>query len=309
MIKTVASMQLPINEKLVVQKNRILPLEASVGEKRIAIVTGIHGDELEGQFVCYELLRRIKEHPENVKGIIDIYPALNPLGIDSIERGIPKFDIDMNRMFPGDANGSMVEMLVKEIVDDLSDADMCIDIHASNIFLMEMPQVRVSDEMSEKLMPYAKLLNADFVWVHSSATVLESTLAYSLNNINVPTLAVEMGVGMRITKDYGNQITDGIFNVMKAMDIWDGEVSEAKEAVVSYDREIGQISAKEAGVYLPMVNIGDYVKKGDVFGKITNPLTGEDVETLYAPIDGMVFTRREYPIVIDGSLIGRVLGG
>ena len=34
-----------------------------------------------------------------MKGIVEIYPALNPLGVDSISRGIPMFDLDMNRDF------------------------------------------------------------------------------------------------------------------------------------------------------------------------------------------------------------------
>ena len=97
MIKTVASVSLPVLEKLEIKKNRI---EAGTGQnkKRISIVTGIHGDELEGQYVCYELSRRIQEHLEYLNGIVEIYPAMNPLGIDSITRGIPAFDLDMNRM-------------------------------------------------------------------------------------------------------------------------------------------------------------------------------------------------------------------
>ena len=83
---------------------------------------------------------------------------------------------------------------------------MCIDIHASNIFLREIPQVRINENNKDTLMNYAKLLNTDFIWVHGSATVLEATLAYSLNSINVPTLVVEMGVGMRITEKYCNQL-------------------------------------------------------------------------------------------------------
>ena len=56
--------------------------------KRICVITGTHGDELEGQYVCYELARRINAHPELLHGIVDIYPALNPLGIDSITRSV-----------------------------------------------------------------------------------------------------------------------------------------------------------------------------------------------------------------------------
>lgn len=309
MIKTVTSMELPVDEHLHIQKNRILPQTPSGDEKRIAIVTGTHGDELEGQFVCYELLRQLNEHPECINGIIDIYPALNPLGIDSITRGIPMFDLDMNSIFPGNEKGTMIEMIVKQVTEDLMGADICIDIHASNIFLMEMPQVRINEENSKRLLPYAKLLNTDFVWVHGSATVLESTLAYSLNKANVPTLVVEMGVGMRITESYGYQLVTGILNLMKELGIWTGRVNDVKEPIISSDHEIGFLNAEMPGIFVPQLNIGDNVKAGDTMGKILNPLSGSIEEIVKAPIDGMIFTRREYPVVYNGSLLGRILGG
>lgn len=309
MIETVVSMELPVDEHLRIQKNRIMPVHPTGKEKRFAVVTGTHGDELEGQFVCYELQRRLKSMPEQLKGIVDIYPALNPLGIDSITRGIPMFDLDMNRIFPGTEEGPMMETLVKRLMDDFEDADMCVDIHASNIFLMELPQVRVNEETENLLVPYAKKLNVDFVWVHSAATVLESTLAYSLNKIGVPTLVVEMGVGMRITKTYGYQLVEGILNVMKEMGIWEGPVGEVREPIVSSDRAVGYLNADMAGIFVPKIEIGDQVKKGDILGVILNPLSGNVEQVVEAPIDGMVFTRREYPVVYSGSLLGRILGG
>ena len=105
MVTTIASAQLPVDETLRIQKNRITPEGKDCG-KRISIVTGIHGDELEGQYVCYLLNQIIGQQMEHLKGIVDIYPALNPMGIDSITRGIPMFDMDMNRIFPGDEYGA-----------------------------------------------------------------------------------------------------------------------------------------------------------------------------------------------------------
>ena len=79
---------------------------------------------MEGQYVCYEVNRRIQSQMENLKGIVDIYPALNPLWVDSITRGIPKFDLDMNRIFPGNKEGSMAEYIASEIVNDIDGADL-----------------------------------------------------------------------------------------------------------------------------------------------------------------------------------------
>ena len=308
MVQTIASVGLPIDETLMIQKIRLIPQSGLSGkEKRISIVTGTHGDELEGQYVCYELQRRIKKHYECLTGIVDVYPSLNPLGIDSITRGMPGFDLDMNRLFPGSENGSMPEYIASQIINDLSGSAAVIDIHASNIFLEEIPQVRINELSQETLVPLAKLLNVDYIWVHSSATVLESTLAYSLNIIGTPTLVVEMGVGMRITKKYGDQLVDGIFALMKELGIWSGEVPTPKTPIISEDGEVSFINAGKSGVFVPSVEHWKNVKKGDHIGDILNPLTGEINEEITSETDGIVFTLREYPIVSEGSLIARIL--
>ena len=109
MIETVVAYQLAVGETLRIQKKRLMPGAGNPNIGRISIVSGIHGDELEGQYVCYEIIRRIQEHPENLNGIVDVYPALNPLGVDSGSRVSPKLNMDMNRMFPGEATGTMMD--------------------------------------------------------------------------------------------------------------------------------------------------------------------------------------------------------
>lgn len=306
MIQTVVKAGLPVDEVLRIRKNRIMPHTSS--RKRMSIVTGIHGDELEGQYVCYEISRRIEEHPEYLNGIVDLYPALNPLGIDSVTRGIPAFDLDMNRIFPGRSDGDMNEYVAAEIIRDLEGSDLCIDIHASNIYLTEIPQIRINEQHQEKLMPYALLSNVDFIWVHGASTVLESTLAYSLNSRGVPTLVVEMGVGMRITKEYGNQLTDGIFRLMKELGIWNGPVAEVRTPIVSQNNdEVAFLNAPVSGIFIKELPHGSFVKKGSEICRIVDPLQGILLCKIVSPVDGWLFTIREYPVVDEGSLMARIL--
>lgn len=307
MIRTVAKTELPVDEVLSIRKNRIEPEKGSNG-KRISIVTGIHGDELEGQFVCYEVSRRIKEHPEYLKGTVDIYPAMNPFGINSVTRGIPAFDLDMNRIFPGREDGDMNEYLASKIIEDLKGSDLCIDIHASNIYLTEVPQIRINEINRDVLVPLAKLANIDLIWIHGNSTVLEATLAYSMNSRNVPTLVVEMGVGMRITQEYGNQLTDGIFRLMKELGIWSGPVAEVREPVISDNpSDVEFLNAPVSGVFIKDILHGSNVRKGQHLGYIVDPLNGEMVSDVKSPVDGWLFTIREYPIVDEGSLMARIL--
>lgn len=307
MIETIAELKLPVEETLRIQKNHIVPDGKNCG-RRISIVTGIHGDELEGQYVCYEVNRRINENKQFLTGIVDIYPAMNPLGMDSVTRGIPSFDMDMNRLFPGNNDGSMIEYIASEIMEDLSGADLCIDIHASNIYLTEIPQIRINELHKDWLLPMAVKLNTDFIWIHSNATVLQSTLAYSLNSTGTPTLVVEMGVGMRITKGICQQLADGIFYTMKSMGIWQGPVNPVRKPMVSmHADDVAFLNAMDSGVFAQTASHGRYMKTGEEIGKIINPLDGTVRCTVLSPVDGVLFTIREYPIVDQGSLIARVL--
>lgn len=306
-LTTVVSVALPVDETLEIRKKRFCPNDGGNG-RRICVVTGIHGDELEGQYVCYEVARRIRENPENLLGTVDIYPALNPLGIDSVTRGIPGFDLDMNRIFPGGPDGAMTEYVASQIVKDLVGADLCVDIHASNIFLTEMPQIRINELHKEKLVPLAREANVDFIWIHGATTVLESTLAYSMNSLGVPTLVVEMGVGMRLTPAYGKQLADGIFHLMKKMKIWGGEDCEVRTPIISDKPEdVSYLNAPVSGIFLKEKEHGSMVEAGERIGAILNPFTGECMEEVLAPGAGLLFTVREYPVVDEGSLLARIL--
>lgn len=307
MITTVVKVKLPVDETLEIRKMRLEP-EQNKGKKRISIVTGIHGDELEGQYVCYRLSRYLQENRQYLRGIVDIYPALNPFGIDSITRGIPAFDLDMNRIFPGSSEGDMNEYLAAEILRDVSGSALVLDIHASNIFLTEVPQIRINELHEAALLPYAMEANVDFVWVHGASTVLESTFAYSLNAMGTPTLVVEMGVGMRITQAYGEQLVQGILHLMSKMGIWEGEDFAVRRPVVSAEAgDVCFLNAATSGIFLKYGNHGERVCKGDLIGVIVNPLSGEETERIESPADGWLFTVREYPVVSEGSLVGRVL--
>ena len=271
-------------------------------------MTGVHGDELEGQYVCFALAEILKGHPEYLEGIVDIYPAMNPLGIDSITRGIPAFDLDMNRVFPGNEDGSMTEHVAAKIIEDLSGADLCIDIHASNIFLTEIPQVRINELNAGALVPIARDLNIDLIWVHGSSTVLESTLAYSLNSTGTKTLVVEMGVGMRITKSYCDQLVSGILNVMKKMGMWTGPTEESRIPLITgAEEDVSFLNAPIAGIFIQTASHGSYLNEGEEIGRIVDPLRGSVLERITAPKAVILFTIREYPVVDEGSLIARVL--
>ncbi len=304
MIKTIVSTELPVDEQFRIRKNVIHHGKQGL---RFCVVTGTHGDELEGQMVCYELARIVGEHPELLNGTLEIYPALNPLGIDTIQRGIPNFDLDMNRIFPGDPQGTMAEQTVYAVTEDIKGADMVIDIHSSNLYLRETPQVRVNVQNAEWLVPFAERLGMDLVWVHDAATVLEATLAHSLNSTGTPCLVVEMGVGQRINHKMCRRLVAGILHLMHTMGMWMGkETAELPLPKICKGNSVTFLNAETSGVFLTELKCGVDVRKGQTIGQIVDPLRGKILSTVTSPTEGYLFTIRAYPIVYEGSLMARI---
>lgn len=306
MIENIVTVKLNVDEELTIKKNTLRGVNAENG-KRIAIVTGIHGDELEGQYICYQLVKKITANMANLKGTVEIYPAVNPLGMESVSRAFPMTGLDMNRVFPGSDIGSIAENIAKRLVEDIKGADMCVDVHSSNIFIREIPQVRIRPENSDRLMKYAKMLNTDLVWVHESGAVGDGSLAESLIAADVPALVVEMGVGQRIDLEYCDQLLHGIFNLMHNMGVWTEEEHGISHPMISTDGAVHVIHSSGSGIFIPTAEHNMWLAKGAVIGEIVTPITGTVEQEITAPVDGVIFSLREYPIVYGGSVIARML--
>jgi hypothetical protein len=310
MIETVVTVDLMVEEELKIKKNHLAPDFPTGAEKRICIVSGLYGDELQGQYICYEIIRRIKLNYSRLHGIVDVYPNLNPMGMDSRSREIPVSNMDMNVLFPGSASGVLGEYTASCVFEDIKGADCCIDIHASNLYIHEIPQVRINDRHVEALLPIARCLNTDMVWIHPSTSVLNGSLAYSLNKIGVNAMVIESGVANSINQDYCNQIVDGLFSLMESLGIWEkteDSVSVRKSRIVR-DSDITYINSESSGIFISEKRVYDTVKKGDELGRIVDVITGSVEEVVYATGDGMVCSLRNYPVIEEGSLIARIIG-
>ena len=308
MIDTVVSVKLPIGEMLRIKRNRLMPDVVTGEEKRICLVSGIYGDELGGQYICGEIIRRIKAEFENLTGIVDVYPAVNPLGLDARTRAVPISDIDYSSAFPGDINGGLEDYTAAKLIEDIKGASCCIDIHSSNIFLQEVPQVRLNNDYDETLLHLSKYMNTDLVWIHPSQTVNEGSLAFTLNQMGIPTMVTESGAAFRIRYEYCRQIIDGI-SVRAELGIWKGKVQGKTKVPFIHEDQIFYLNCESSGLFVSYKRLKDPVKKGEIIGIVQNPLMGATEEEVVAPTDGILMTLREHPSVTEGSLVARVIGG
>lgn len=281
---------------------------------RVAVVAGIHGDELEGLYVCHRLAAWLEElqrsTPSALLGTVELYPALNTLGLDTLTRGLPVFDTDVNRAFPGSGSGPLPDRLADAVMTALSGAALVVDIHASNIYLREIPQVRINQEFNDLLVPIAHWMNLDLIWLHGAATVLETTVAHSLNSTGTPCLVVEMGVGMRITPSYCDQLVAGLLTAWQELGVLAPELDlpeTTHRALIADDSNVHFLNAQTSGMFVSTASHWTDVHRGELLGTIVSPFNGSVLSDVRSPVDGILFTLREYPLVYEGSLMARVM--
>ena len=308
MVEEIFSIKLPIGEKQKLMRNRYRPTTGN-HSGRISIVAGIHGDELEGHYVAYLLSDWLNANQDKIRGIIDIYPAINSIGIDTINRYFAFDGVDLNRQFPGNKKDILPGKFADGIIDAIRGSDFAIDIHSSNIFIREIPQVRMSRDFADDLVPFAKLLNVDFLWIHDASTVSESTLSHTLNSMGTKTLVVEMGVGMQMTKGHCMDLFEGILNLMSIKGFIDYKHEmKIKTPIYSEYGDVSYVNAVDCGFFVPSIEHCQSVEIGTKIGDIVDPLSGNIKASVTSPSRGILFSLREYPIVYEGSLLARIFG-
>ena len=306
MIETVMTAQMPVGLPIKIKKNRLEPDTIQENMPRLSIVAGVHGDELQGQYICYELIRRIKEERENLKGIVDVYPCVAPMALEIRKRNAPGA-LDMNAMFPGSHHGHTIEYMAAEVIEDLKGSDFCIDIHSSDIFIRELPQIRVPENAGKKVTELAQKSGIPVLWTNSnSSSVWEGSLAYSLRRKGIPNLVIESGIALKIDYEYCKKVIDGIFRMMKELEVFEGEVSPTKKTVTVKKNDVEVIHCNTSGIFIPKIQIGSFVRENQVLGCIVRPILGAELEEVKSSCDGMIFSLREYPAVCEGELLARI---
>ena len=306
MIETVMTAQMPVGLPIKIKKNRLEPDTIQENMPRLSIVAGVHGDELQGQYICYELIRRIKEERENLKGIVDVYPCVAPMALEIRKRNAPGA-LDMNAMFPGSHHGHTIEYMAAEVIEDLKGSEFCIDIHSSDIFIRELPQIRVPENAGKKVTELAQKSGIPVLWMNSnSSSVWEGSLAYSLRRKGIPNLVIESGIALKIDYEYCKKVIDGIFRMMKELEVFEGEVSPTKKTVTVKKNDVEVIHCNTSGIFIPKIQIGSFVRENQVLGCIVRPILGAELEEVKSSCDGMIFSLREYPAVCEGELLARI---
>ena len=266
-VTTVASVAMPIGENWSVSRCRYSSGDDS--PLRLCIATGIHGDEKMGQLIVYLVAQRILSQCEHLHGTVDLYPMLNPLGLDIGERLVPSSTrLDMNRAFPGNAEGTALESMCWRIMQDMLGADLVLDIHSSTLQKSELYEVRMNAESAAAMLPQAYALCPDLIWIYPDRPIFNAMLTSALCSAGTPALVIETDERRRHPQKAVAKIVDGIFCKMKEMGLWSGDTiappaSPADIPVIHTQEDMCRVTCACPGIFVPQDRTGEFVRSND----------------------------------------------
>jgi len=303
--RTISSYQTPSGQRVEILKQSFPSLRKRP-VKRVAFVSGLHGNELEGVYICHLLTKHLSElqrtQPEAFHGEIHIYPTVNPQATAIGTRLWPFLSIDYNRQFGGSDGNSLASKCAQELMNDLkSSADIVIDFHASNLHLKETPQIRITECFHKKLIPLGVHCNIDLIWVHPPFPMFKSTLGYNMNQSKIPTLVIETGIALRINQNFSNRILLGVGVI-----VTNNPPAPVNHPIIVQPSQVIQVHSKHAGLFIGHTDIKKNIAQGEVIGEVVDAQNDQTLQEVTATESGFLFTVREHPLVYPGALLGRI---
>lgn len=294
-VATSRRFEIPV-AKLPTQTMLSLPITVVNGHREGAVLwlsAAIHGDELNGVEIIRQVLKNIQ--PSQLSGILIAVPIVNVFGLIEQSRYLPDRR-DLNRSFPGSANGSLASRLahlfMREIV---SRSTHGIDLHTGAIHRSNLPQIRANLE-NEPTYAVARAFNAP-VMIHSSTR--DGSLRQAASKKGIPVLLYEAGEALRFDPTAIEVGVKGILNVMNYLQMY----PSTGDSTVTSSLKIKKsqwVRASRSGIFRLFVSLGEKVAKKQPLGMIGDAF-GEKTTTVKAPIEGMVIGHTQNPLVNQGD--------
>lgn len=260
----------------------------------VGITASIHGDETIG----VEIVRRVAEKLKatEIHGRVKIMSVANPLGFEAVDRNTPVDRTNMNRIFPGDYDGTITEIQARTIADKfLFDINAYIDVHAGG----QDPVVKYTYVINDEGFSRASLAKI----LYSPIQDYEGTSATYTKPRNISTATLECGGGPNELY-FVEEGVKGIWNMLKYKGVLDGEVETRDDQI--HIRYIEHVDPHHGGLFVPAMtyeSLNTIVEGKVTLGYVYNPMTLELLEELKAPYDRnlMILMRCNVNRIIPGD--------
>lgn len=267
---------------------------------------GNHGDEFEGPVALAKLARHLRPG-DLVAGRVIIMPAINPPALAAGTRASPLDGRNLNRMFPGRADGTPTERIAHAITSAvLPLADALYDLHAGGRNAVMIPSVmgHVFKDASRTGATVAamKAFRAPagiLIKEYETAGMIDTTA----ERLGLIFGCCELGGAGMLTPETVAVTETGIRNILKHFGIMAGRLETAPWQGKRRPRLLEALSyghyakATASGIFEPFVDLTAKVRAGQPLGQV-HALDGRRKPAVQeAPVGGVVYMRHAFGLI------------
>jgi predicted deacylase len=274
-----------------------------------------HGQEINGT----EVLRRVHDRldPADLAGTVIAVPIADPLTFDRVSYTTPEaldsVHSNMNRVWPGDADGTLHERMAATLWEYAGDADAVVDLHTASpnslthvVFMENDDECRRLAEAFGTDLLLAELADedADDDWHERN---FGGKFRVAATNAGIPSITPELAHNKQIVESAVETGVTGVFNVLRELDALEGEPEPNGDAFLGRNH-LGRVPAADSGLFRvdPDREIGQDVAAGEHVGTLYDPTTYEVLQEAETDRAGIIYDLARESTVTAGDSLLRV---
>jgi predicted deacylase len=277
----------------------------------VLFMGGIHGDEFEPMLTCMSLAQELPE--KLIKGRVTIIPVSNP-GAYKLGERCSSDKKDLARTFPGKPSGTYTERLAHDLTQIIKSADYLIDLHTGGTLFDILPFCGYMLHQNKAVLTEQRKMALAFgmplIW-GTEAQAQGRTLS-AARDLNIPAIYAECRGGLEVSRTTITLYERSCLNVLNYLGMIKIREKMKKDPAWVEDHTPGEghlqskMPSPAAGIFVPVVSLGQRIKKGDVIGCIADPITNKKIE-VKATNNGVLFMLRISARVAVGDSLGGIL--
>ncbi|HEY1320513.1 MAG TPA: succinylglutamate desuccinylase/aspartoacylase family protein [Streptosporangiaceae bacterium] len=272
----------------------------------LTVIAGVHGCEYASMAAVRRWTRGLAQR--ELRGRVRAVPVLNLTAFAARSPFVvPEDGKNLNRCFPGKADGTLAERLAYDTFGQLiSGSDALIDAHCGDMVEALQPFTLYEGGTAEDTArDLATGYGLPYVIRQEPGPdrAVGGTTSAAAAAVGIPAITAEAG-GCGLVEEHAVQLhLTGLDGALRVLGMSNGTGPAAQQP--SYLGRFLWLRCQQAGWWEPTVGPGDTVAEGAVIGTVSS-LDGADVqETVTAPADCVVIFLTSSPAVADdGLLIG-----
>ncbi|WP_323675429.1 succinylglutamate desuccinylase/aspartoacylase family protein [Halorubellus sp. PRR65] len=273
-----------------------------------------HGREVNGT----EVLRRVHEKIplSDLAGRVVAVPVANPVTFDRVGYTAPasldSVNANMNRVWPGDAEGSLHERMAAALWEYVADADAVVDLHTGSpdllthvVYPNDDADARALAEAfgTDLLLAERRGEDAPDEWHRRD---FDGKLRVAAAREGIPAVTPELAHCRELVEPAVEEGVRGVLNVCRHVGVLDGQPITTDPVVAR--NHLGRVDATDSGLFRPnpALELGERVDAGEDVGTVYDPSTYEVLHRATFDRDGLLYAITREATVKAGDRLASV---